>query len=173
MSDAVSTNQLRVNIALVGMGVNTSACGRRAAPRSARQAGAAAAACKQLTTVECSTPPSGSNDSSSEDEAEHPGPGLAAAVCMTAIGSTGQHNNHESNATDDDPRWGHDTASKRRRRLAEARATAVLAKRNEDRQPISHADVWSILNFWRVSRSFGSTRATGHVPTDTFGIIHT
>ena len=66
---------------------------------------------------------------SSEDEADRPLPGLTCAACMPAIVGTG-NTLHDSIPTHDDPHWGHDIASKRRRMQAEARAAAILAAKN-------------------------------------------
>ena len=112
-------------------------------------------------------------ESSSEDETELPRPGISCAVCMTAtVGNAGLPLDTTPSTTSRVPYWAHDTASRRRRVQAEAKASAILAKRTADRQPISHADVWAVVSHWRCSRTYGSSgRRSGHAPADTFGII--
>ena len=73
--------------------------------------------------------PDSASCTSSEDEADRPLPGLTSAACMPAIVGTG-NTLHDSTITHDDPRWGLDTASKRRRMQAEARASAIFGHPN-------------------------------------------
>ena len=158
-------------MALVGLGLTAPA---RAADLGVAPGHAEGGSAAAADDDDVCTSPSSVSESSSEDEVELPRPGISCSVCMTAtVGNTGLPLDTSLSADGRGPHWDLDTASRRRRVQAETKASAILARRAADRQPISHADVWAVVSPWRCSRTYGSSgRRSGHAPADTFGITH-
>ena len=61
------------------------------------------------------------------------------------------------------------------RTAAERRAIHVLAQREHDGRPFTHADLWSVLSLWKCRRSAGQGklpyRGATFAPSDTFGLV--